>query len=135
MAQTPPAEAAERILKREAGRYDLAVCDIHAEATSEKLFFARYFDGKFSAVWGTHTHVPTADICILPGGTGYITDIGMTGPINSCLGVRTELSIEKMRTKLPVRFATAEGPCAMDGVLFTLDDTTGKCTAVKRIRV
>jgi calcineurin-like phosphoesterase len=59
----------------------------------------------------------------------------MTGPINSCLGVRTELSIEKMRTKLPVRFATAEGPCAMDGVLFTLDDATGKCTAVKRIRV
>ena len=128
-----PFNVADRLLSKIDADY--IIVDIHAEATSEKLAMGYMLDGRVSAVWGTHTHVPTADAQILPKGTGYITDIGMTGPVDSCLGVRTELSIQKMRTKLPVRFATADGPCAMDGVLFTLDNATGKCTAVKRIRV
>ena len=127
-----PFEVLDDLLK-DAGKF--CIVDFHAEATAEKRALAAYADGRISALFGTHTHVATADEQVLEGGTGFITDVGMTGPIHSCLGVRTELSIEKMRTKLPVRFATAEGPCAMDGVLFTLDDATGKCTAVRRIRV
>ena len=96
---------------------------------------AFYADGRISALFGTHTHVATADEQILPQGTGFITDVGMTGPVLSCLGVKPELSIEKMRSKLPVRFAVAEGACAMDGVLFTLDDKTGRTTAVRRVRL
>ena len=133
-ALTSPFDALDAALK-EAGNPKFCIVDFHAEATAEKRALAAYGDGRISALFGTHTHVATADEQILPGGTGFITDIGMTGPINSCLGVRTELSVQKMRTKLPVRFATAEGECRMDGVLFTLDDKTGKCTAVKRIHV
>lgn len=133
-ALTSPFEVLDDLL-RDGGNPKFCIVDFHAEATAEKRALAGYADGRISALFGTHTHVATADEQILAGGTGFITDVGMTGPIDSCLGVRTELSIEKMRRKLPVRFATAEGPCAMDGVLFTLDDATGKCTAVRRIRV
>lgn len=133
-ALTSPFESLDSLLK-EAGNPKFCIVDFHAEATAEKRALAGYADGRISALFGTHTHVATADEQVLEGGTGFITDVGMTGPVNSCLGVRTELSIEKMRTKLPVRFAVADGPCAMDGVLFTLDDATGKCTAVERIRV
>ena len=133
-ALTSPFEVLDDLL-RDGGNPKFCIVDFHAEATAEKRALAGYADGRISALFGTHTHVPTADEQILAGGTGFITDVGMTGPIDSCLGVRTELSIEKMRRKLPVRFATAEGPCAMDGVLFTLDDATGRCTAVRRIRV
>ena len=122
-------------LLAEAGNPKFCVVDFHAEATAEKRALAAYVDGRISALFGTHTHVATADEQILPGGTGFITDVGMTGPVQSCLGVRTELAVQKMRTKLPVRFATAEGACAMDGVLFTLDDKTGHPVAVRRIRV
>ncbi|MBQ5840386.1 MAG: TIGR00282 family metallophosphoesterase [Clostridia bacterium] len=121
-------------LLQQAGNPRFCVVDFHAEATAEKKALAFHADGRVSAVYGTHTHVPTADEQILPQGTGFITDIGMTGPTLSCLGVRPELSIEKMRTKLPVRFAVADGPCAMEGVLFTLDDQTGRTTAVQRVR-
>lgn len=123
------------VLLEEAGNPRFCVVDFHAEATAEKRALAAWADGRISALFGTHTHVLTADEQILSGGTGFITDIGMTGPIDSCLGVRTELSVQKMRTKLPVRFATAEGKCQMTGVLFTLDDKTGKCVAVKRVSV
>ena len=133
-ALTSPFESLDSLLK-EAGNPKFCIVDFHAEATAEKRALAGYADGRISALFGTHTHVATADEQVLEGGTGFITDVGMTGPVNSCLGVRTELSIEKMRTKLPVRFAIADGPCAMDGVLFTLDDATGKCVSVKRIRV
>ena len=122
-------------LLAEAGNPKFCVVDFHAEATAEKRALAAYVDGRISALFGTHTHVATADEQILPGGTGFITDVGMTGPVQSCLGVRTELAVQKMRTKLPVRFATAEGACAMDGVLFILDDKTGHTVAVRRIRV
>ena len=132
-ALTSPFDALDAALK-EAGNPKFCIVDFHAEATAEKRALAAYADGRISALFGTHTHVITADEQILSGGTGFITDIGMTGPINSCLGVRTELSIQKMRTKLPVRFATADGECLMDGVLFTLDDKTGLCTAVRRVQ-
>ena len=133
-ALTSPFEALDTLLE-EAGRPKFCVVDFHAEATAEKRALAAYADGRISALFGTHTHVATADEQILAGGTGFITDVGMTGPTDSCLGVRTELAVQKMRTKLPVRFATAEGACAMDAVLFTLEDKTGRCTAVRRIRV
>lgn len=128
-----PFAAFDRLWKA-AGEPRFSVLDFHAEATAEKRCMAAYADGRVSAVFGTHTHVATADEQILAGGTGFITDIGMTGPDDSCLGVKTELALEKMRTRLPVRFATADGPCSVNGVLFTLDDTTGRTTAVRRIR-
>ena len=122
-------------LLAQAGNPRFCVVDFHAEATAEKKALAFYADGRISALFGTHTHVATADEQILPQGTGFITDVGMTGPMLSCLGVKPELSIEKMRKKLPVRFVAADGVCAMDSVLFTLDDQTGRTTAVRRIRV
>jgi len=133
-ALTSPFDTLDALLEQ-AGNPKFCVVDFHAEATAEKRALAAYVDGRISALFGTHTHVATADEQILPGGTGFITDVGMTGPVQSCLGVRTELAVQKMRTKLPVRFATAEGACAMDGVLFTLDDKTGRTVAVRRIRV
>lgn len=131
-ALTCPFDTLDSLLE-EAGNPKFCVVDFHAEATAEKRALAAWADGRISALFGTHTHVLTADEQVLPGGTGFITDIGMTGPVDSCLGVRTELSVQKMRQKLPVRFATAEGVCRMTGVLFTLDDKTGKCIAAKRI--
>ena len=117
---------------------ELPVCkivDFHAEATAEKKALAYYADGRVSAVVGTHTHTPTADEQILPNGTGFITDIGMTGPLNSVLGVRPEQSIAKMKDKLPVRFSVADGPCTMQAVLLTVDNRTGKTTAIERLDI
>lgn len=128
-----PFDALDRLLA-EASDPRFCIVDFHAEATAEKRGLGFYADGRISALFGTHTHVATADEQILPGGTGYITDVGMTGPVQSCLGVDPALAVRRMRTKLPVRFAAAEGECAMDGVLFTLDDRTGRTTAVRRIR-
>lgn len=128
-----PFDALDRLLA-EVGDPRFCIVDFHAEATAEKRGLGFYADGRISALFGTHTHVATADEQILPGGTGYITDVGMTGPVQSCLGVDPALAVRRMRTKLPVRFAAAEGECAMDGVLFTLDDRTGRTTAVRRIR-
>ena len=109
------------------------IVDFHAEATAEKKALGFYADGRISALFGTHTHVQTADEQILPHGTGFITDVGMTGPAVSVLGVCPEQSIRRIRQKLPTRFTTADGVCRMDGVLFTLDDATGKTVAVDRI--
>ena len=109
------------------------IVDFHAEATSEKRALGFYLDGKVSAVFGTHTHVPTADEQILPCGTGYITDIGMTGPVQSVLGVKPEIVISKFMDRMPVRFALADGECKLCGVLFTIDEKTGFCHSVKRI--
>ena len=122
---------AERLLKEVDTR--LTLVDFHAEATSEKLALAYHLDGKVSALWGTHTHVPTADDQILPGGTGYVTDLGMTGPIRSVLGIRPEQSIDSFRGGLTTRFETAPGPCKLEAVLFTLDTQTGRCTHTERI--
>ena len=111
------------------------IVDFHAEATAEKKALAYYADGRVTAVVGTHTHVQTVDEQILPNGTGFISDIGMTGPIRSVLGIRPELSIEKMRGKLPVRFAVADGPCRMDAVLLSVDPSTGQTTAIERLGI
>ena len=113
----------------------LIFVEIHAEATSEKLAMGYLLDGRVSAVWGTHTHVPTADERVCPKGTGYITDLGMTGPIESVLGIRPEQSVEFFLGGLPGRYQTAPGPCRMQGAIFTLDSSTGLCTDVERIEV
>ena len=107
--------------------------DFHAEATAEKKALAYYADGRISALFGTHTHVQTADGQILPKGTGFLSDAGMTGPVESVLGIRPELAIAKMRDKLPVRFATAPGPCMLNAVLFVLDDATGRTVEVQTL--
>ncbi|MEG2377163.1 MAG: TIGR00282 family metallophosphoesterase [Oscillospiraceae bacterium] len=129
-----PFTCVSRILKETARLSDFAVVDFHANATSEKIAMGYNLDGKVSAVWGTHTHVQTADERVLPNGTGYITDLGMTGPIDSVLGVRIEQSLKMFRGEVPVRFETAPGPCKVCGALFSLDDTSFKCTSVQRIQ-
>ena len=121
----------EKILNRVEAKFILV--EIHAEATSEKLAMGYLLDGRVSAVWGTHTHVPTADARVLPKGTGYVTDLGMTGPRDSVLGIRPDLSIAKFRGDLPERYRWAEGPTKLEGVLFTLDSATGKCLRAERV--
>ena len=128
-----PFTTADRLLKGEKGLFTLV--DFHAEATSEKLAMGYYLDGRVSAVWGTHTHVPTADEQILPKGTGYISDLGMTGPIRSVLGVRPEQSIENFLGGVPGRYQTADGPCKMQGVVFSLDSATGLCVGAERVDI
>ena len=113
----------------------IVIVDFHAEATSEKRAMGFYLDGRVSAVFGTHTHVQTSDAQILPGGTGYITDAGMTGVIDSVLGVKTDIIINKFKTKLPARFDFAEGDCRLEGVLFDIDDRSGKCKSAESMRV
>ena len=129
-----PFTAVQRELDRYRGKYDFAVLDVHAEATSEKLAIARYFDGKFAAIFGTHTHVQTADAQVLPGGSGYITDLGMTGPTNGILGVRAEAVLTRQRTHLPQRFLVADGPVSACGALFDINETTGRASSVTAIK-
>ena len=121
---------AEKILKEITAK--IILVEMHAEATSEKLAMGYMLDGRVSAVWGTHTHVPTADAMVLPKGTGYVTDLGMTGPRNSILGIRPELSIAKFRGDLTARYQWAEGPTKLEAVLFTIDSATGLCRSVER---
>lgn len=121
----------EKILKQIEAK--IILVEIHAEATSEKLAMGYLLDGRVSAVWGTHTHVPTADARVLPKGTGYVTDLGMTGPRESVLGIRPELSIAKFRGDLPERYRWADGPTKLEGVLFTIDSTTGLCHKAERV--
>ena len=110
----------------------IVLVELHAEATSEKLAMGYMLDGRVSALWGTHTHVPTADAQVLPKGTGYVTDLGMTGPKNSVLGIRPDLSIAKFRGDLTERYRWAEGPTKMEAVLFTIDSQTGRCLQARR---
>lgn len=117
------------------GQADITLVDFHAEATSEKLAMAYYLDGRVSALWGTHTHVPTADEQVFPKGTGYLTDLGMTGPIQSVLGIEPWQSMESFLGGLPGRYKAAEGPCKLQGAVFTLDSVTGLCTAVERVDI
>ena len=111
----------------------IVLVEMHAEATSEKLAMGYMLDGRISALWGTHTHVPTADAQVLPGGTGYVTDLGMTGPKHSVLGIRPELSIAKFRGDLTSRYQWADGPTKLEAVLFTIDSKTGLCRQVERV--
>jgi len=128
-----PFKAANLALRGE--DYDLAVVDFHAEATSEKGAMAWYLDGKVQAVWGTHTHVPTADCQILPKGCGFVTDLGMTGPSRSVLGIKPENSINLFLNGLPRRYEEAEGPCKLNAVRFTTDTDKKKCVRVERMDI
>ena len=119
----------------EGSQAKMVVVDFHAEATSEKLAMGYYLDGRVSALWGTHTHVPTADERVCPRGTGYITDLGMTGSIESVLGIDPRQSVEGFLGGLPGRYRAPEGPAKLQGAIFTLDSATGLCTAVERIDV
>ncbi len=123
----------DRLLARLEGQYDLAVLDIHAEATGEKLAVAYAYDGKINVVFGTHTHVPTADERILPNGTGYISDVGMCGESEGILGMDPESVVMRMRTKIPYSFKTANGPCKANGVIFDLDTSSRRVRDIKRI--
>jgi len=111
----------------------LIFVELHAEATSEKLAMGYMLDGRVSALWGTHTHVPTADAQVLPKGTGYVTDLGMTGPKYSVLGIRPDLSIANFRGDLPERYRWADGDTKLEACLFTIDTDTGLCKTAERV--
>jgi len=127
-----PFTAGDRILEREKGNYDLAILDIHAEATSEKWAIANWFSDRVQIIFGTHTHVPTADEQILPTGCAYITDIGMCGPVRSALGVKTEIIVDRFRTALPGRFELSDNPVQYQGILVTTNGFD-KVTEIKRV--
>ncbi len=112
----------------------VVVVDVHAEATSEKVALAYWLDGRVTAVLGTHTHVQTSDARVLPGGTAAITDVGMTGPHDSVIGVVVDLAIQRMRTGMPVRFETAQGGVRLEGALIDCDAETGRATAIAPVR-
>ena len=109
--------------------------DVHAEATSEKVALARWLDGRVTCVVGTHTHVQTSDARVLPGGTAFITDAGMTGPHDSVIGVQVDLAVRRMRTGMPVRFETAQGDVRIEGAVIDCDETTGRASAIEPVRV
>ena len=111
----------------------ICISDFHAEASAEKIAMGYYLDGKVSAVFGTHTHVQTADETILENGTGYITDVGMTGPIHSVIGMNKEASLKRFVTSLPERYRLAEGECKLNGIVFDVDDETGRTKKIYRI--
>ena len=123
----------DRALKEHEGRYDFSVLDIHAEATGEKAAIAHAYDGKINVVFGTHTHVQTADERILPKGTGFITDVGMCGESEGILGMDADTVVLRMKTKLPHKFKAASGAPVANGAIFELNEKSGACTSVKRI--
>ncbi len=112
---------------------DIIALDFHAEATAEKIAMARYLDGKITLIFGTHTHVQTSDEQILPKGTAYITDLGMTGPKNSVIGMDINASIKRFETALPEKYKLADGECILNAVVFNIDDETNKVTEIERI--
>ncbi len=122
------------VLWREREKYDISVLDIHAEATGEKLAVAHNYDGRINVIFGTHTHVPTADMSILPGGTGYVTDLGMCGEGGGILGMEIRSVIYKLKTKMPGKFRCAEGEPFADAVIFELDEAAHRVTSVERIK-
>lgn len=130
-----PFRGADRELERLRGVADIFIIDFHAEATSEKVAFGYYLDGRVSAVVGTHTHVQTADEKILPGGTAYITDVGMTGPADSIIGVRKDQIIGRFLSLMPTRFEVAQGPAIFSAVIIEISEKTGKSTSIRRIQL
>ncbi len=122
----------EKILKQITAK--IILVELHAEATSEKLAMGYLLDGRVSAVWGTHTHVPTADVRVLPGGTGYITDLGMTGGVESVIGVRWEQSVRMFRGELTERFKPSDRDCRVQGAVFEIDQQ-GKCIGARRVEL
>lgn len=128
-----PFFAADRLLRRYEGKYDLSLLDFHAEATAEKRALGFYLDGRVTAVYGTHTHVETADEMLLPRGTAYITDVGMCGPDMSILGIEPPCIIEKLMTGLPVKFIPSENKITAHGAVLTVDKETKKAVSLERI--
>jgi len=129
-----PFRKADEILNEVTKETRVVLVDMHAEATSESVAMGWYLDGRVSAVVGTHRHVQTADERVLPGGTAYITDLGMTGPIDSVIGVDKDLILQRFLTQMPVRFEAAKGPAALHGVVITVDPETGRASDIVRIR-
>ena len=128
-----PFDTVDKILEREKGEYDISLLDIHAETTSEKIALGRYLDGRVNIIFGTHTHVPTADEQILPRGSAYITDVGMTGPVNSVIGTEPAAVIEKFRTKMPTRFIVADGEVRANCAIVDIDAGSGKVASIRRV--
>ena len=130
-----PFRTADRILQEAevAGLPPVIIVDFHAEATSEKQAMGWYLDGRVGAVVGTHTHVGTVDTRILPKGTAYVTDVGMTGPVNSVIGSESSAVLERFLTSLPQRLPVAGGPTVLNSVLFDIDTNTGKAQSIKRL--
>ena len=128
-----PFQRVEDVLHEMQQECDVLILDMHAETTSEKMAMGWYLDGRVQAVVGTHTHIQTADARILPKGTAYITDLGMVGPWNSVLGVKTECILEKFTTCRPVRFDLADGPNVYSAVVVEIDEQTNKAVGIERI--
>lgn len=128
-----PFHKVEEILKDISGEWDICLVDFHAEATSEKRAFAYYFDGRVTAVLGTHTHIQTADETILGGGTAYITDLGMTGPVDSILGMNKEQVIKKFLTQRPVRLEVAKGAVQIQGICLEINDVDNRVIKIERL--
>lgn len=124
---------AKEMVEELQNQVDIIMIDFHAEATAEKIAMARYLDGKITGLFGTHTHVQTGDEQILPNGTGYITDLGMTGPKNSVIGMDVNVSIKRFETTLPEKYKLADGECILNAVIFDIDDKTNKVINIKRI--
>ncbi len=130
-----PFRAGKETIEKLHAETKIIIIDFHAEATSEKIAFGHYMDGRVSAVIGTHTHVQTADEKILPGGTAYITDVGMTGPSDSVIGIEKEQIIRRFLTNMPMRFETAKGEGIFSAVVIETDEETGKSTAIHRLQL
>lgn len=126
---------AKEMVEELQGKVDIIIMDFHAEATAEKIAMARYLDGKITIMFGTHTHVQTGDEQIFPNGTAYITDLGMTGPKNSVIGMDIQASIKRFETTLPEKYKLADGECIFNGVIFDVDEKTNKVTEIKRINI
>lgn len=129
-----PFATVDKILEREKGNFDIALIDVHAESTSEKIAIGRYFDGRIHVIFGTHTHVQTADEQIFPKGSGYITDLGMTGPVNGVIGADADIVIDRFRTKISSRFTVASGEIQATGALFDVDTSAKRVVSVERIK-
>lgn len=130
-----PFRSVDEILKEHGKHSPVVIVDMHAEATSEKIAMGWYLDGRASIVFGTHTHVQTADERILPGGTAYITDLGMCGPLDSVIGMERENVIQGFLSQLPRQFEVAKENVALQGVIVDVDDRNGKANAIRRLRV
>lgn len=130
-----PFQVAERAIETLHRSVQTIVVDMHAEATSEKMAMGWHLDGRVSAVLGSHTHVQTVDARILPQGTAYLTDMGMTGPINGVIGMKKELSLERFLTHMPRRLEVAKGPCVLSGAVVEVDHQSGTAVSIERVQV
>ncbi|MFZ7119756.1 MAG: TIGR00282 family metallophosphoesterase [Eubacteriaceae bacterium] len=126
-----PFNTFDNIINKLSDTCKVIILDFHAEATSEKIAMGYYADSRASLVYGTHTHVQTADTRILPGGTGYITDVGMTGPYDGILGIEKDIIINQLKSKRPIKFKIASGQVQVNGIIVDIDENTGKCRNIK----